>query len=78
MGWALGVLDLPIAVPVPFQARARSQVGFMFHSWNKNDVLAGYREWELVDIGGRRELLGKAWKQGEPCVGLDLRGKEEV
>ena len=62
-------------VPLP-QAKAHSHVGLMFHSWNKNDVVAGYREWELEEIVERRELLGMTWK--EPHVGLDLTGKEGV
>lgn len=71
MEWALGVLDLPVptVAPVPLpQARACSAVGLTFRSWNKNDVLAGYREWELEEIGERRELLGKTWEQeGATC-----------
>lgn len=78
---ALSVLDLPVPVvaPVPLpQARARSHVGLMFHSWNKNDVLAGYREWELVEIGERRELLGKTWKQEGTTCGSGPEGKGGV
>lgn len=73
-----GVLDLPVPIvaPVPLpQARARSHVGFMFHSWNKNDVLASYREWELVEIGERRELLGKTWKQEGATCGSGPEGE---
>lgn len=74
----LGVLDLPVPIvaPVPLpQARACSHVGFILHSCNKNDVLAGYREWELVEIGERRELLGKTWKQEGATCGFGPEGE---
>lgn len=79
MEWALelGVLDLPVSTvtPVPLpQARA-----LMFHSWNKNDVLAGYREWERVVIEEKKKnCSGRCGGRKELCAGLDLRGKSEA
>lgn len=66
MEWALelGVLDLPVSTvtPVPLpQARAL----MLFHSWNKNDILSGYREWERVVI----EVKKKKTAQGDVEVG---------
>lgn len=64
MEWALelGVLDLPVSTvtPVPLpQARAL----MLFHSWNKNDVLAGYREWERVVIEVKKKIFRETGRQ---------------
>lgn len=81
MEWALelGVLDLPVSTvtPVPLpQARAL----MLFHSWNKNDVLSGYREWErvVVEVTKKTNCSGRRGGRKELCAGLDLRGRPEA
>ena len=62
----LGVLDLPVSTvtPVPLpQARA-----LLFCSWNKNDVLAGYREWERVVIEVKKKTAQGDLEAGRSCV----------
>lgn len=77
MEWALelGVLDLPVSTvtPVPLpQARAL----MLFHSWNKNDVLSGYREWERVVIEvKKKKLLRETWRQEGTVCGFGPEGQ---
>lgn len=76
MEWALelGVLDLPVSTvtPVPLpQARAL----LLFHSWNKNDVLSGYREWERAVVEVKKKLLREMWRQEGTVCGFGPEGQ---